>query len=104
MPLYEYRCTGCGQRIEVLQHFSDAPLRECPHCGGTLKKLLSAPALQFKGSGFYLTDYGRSGGRKGDAGGETGEGAKAAAPSVDSKPAAESKPPTDAKSSDKKAS
>ena len=62
MPLYEYRCTKCGERIEVLQHLSDAPLAECPRCGGTLEKVISAPALQFKGSGWYVTDYARRGG------------------------------------------
>ena len=50
--------SACGQRLEVLQRFSDAPLRECPQSGGALTKLISAPALQFKGSGFYVTDYG----------------------------------------------
>ena len=58
MPLYEYRCTNCGERTEVLQHLGEAPLRECPRCGGTLEKLISAPALQFKGTGWYVTDYG----------------------------------------------
>lgn len=61
MPLYEYECQGCGERTEVVQRFDDAPLSTCSSCGGAMKKLLSAPAIQFKGSGFYLTDYGRSG-------------------------------------------
>jgi putative FmdB family regulatory protein len=87
MPLYEYHCTSCGQRFEVLQRFSDAPLRECPQCGGAMTKLISAPALQFRGSGFYLTDYGRSGGRKSD--GESSGGEKPAA-SSEAKPAADS--------------
>ena len=94
MPLYEYHCASCGQRLEVLQRFADAPLRDCPHCGGVLSKLLSAPALQFKGSGFYLTDYGRSGGRKAEGEGVSGE--KAAA-SADAKPAADSRPASDSK-------
>jgi putative FmdB family regulatory protein len=58
MPLYEYRCTSCGERIEVLQHLGAAPLAECPSCGGVLVKLISASALQFKGTGWYVTDYG----------------------------------------------
>jgi putative FmdB family regulatory protein len=62
MPLYEYECQECGERTEVVQKFSDDPLSTCSSCGGALKKLVSAPAIQFKGSGFYLTDYGRSGG------------------------------------------
>lgn len=61
MPLYEYRCTGCGECVEVLQHVSDAPLTGCPRCGGAMEKLLSAPALQFRGSGWYVTDYARKG-------------------------------------------
>lgn len=62
MPLYEYRCSGCGKELEVIQKFSDAPLNECTNCGGTLERLLSAPAIQFKGSGWYITDYARGNG------------------------------------------
>jgi putative FmdB family regulatory protein len=57
MPLYEYECRSCGKRTEVLQRFADAPLAACPHCGGEVKKLFSAPAVQFKGTGWYVTDY-----------------------------------------------
>jgi len=60
MPLYEYRCASCGERTEVLQHLGDSPLTVCPRCGGALSKVISAPALQFKGSGWYVTDYGKS--------------------------------------------
>lgn len=60
MPLYEYQCQSCGERTEVIQNLSDAPLAECPKCNGPVKKLLSAPAIQFKGSGFYKTDYASS--------------------------------------------
>lgn len=63
MPLYEYQCLNCGKRTEVLQRMDDAPLAACPQCGGEVKKLLSAPAVQFKGSGWYVTDYaGKKGG------------------------------------------
>ena len=61
MPLYEYECDACHHRFEVIQKFSDAPLTECPKCGGHLQKLLSSPAIQFKGSGWYITDYARAG-------------------------------------------
>jgi putative FmdB family regulatory protein len=61
MPLYEYQCQECGERAEHVQRFDDPPFTICGSCGGPLKKLFSAPAIQFKGSGFYLTDYGRSG-------------------------------------------
>lgn len=57
MPIYEYQCTQCRERQEVIQRFSDAPLSHCPSCGGDMKKLPSSPAIQFKGSGFYKTDY-----------------------------------------------
>jgi putative FmdB family regulatory protein len=61
MPLYEYQCEACGHRFEVIQKFSDAPIEVCPKCGGAVAKLLSSPAIQFKGSGWYVTDYARSG-------------------------------------------
>jgi putative FmdB family regulatory protein len=61
MPLYEYECQACGHRFEKIQKFSDPPIAACPQCGGAVEKLLSSPAIQFKGSGFYLTDYGRGG-------------------------------------------
>jgi len=61
MPLYEYQCAKCGKKSEFIQSFSDPHETKCPRCGGVLKKLLSSPAVQFKGSGFYATDYGKSG-------------------------------------------
>ena len=57
MPLYEYECDENGHRFEVIQKFSDPPLTICPHCGGELEQLISAPAVQFKGAGWYVTDY-----------------------------------------------
>lgn len=63
MPIYEYQCQNCGRRTEQLQRLDDPPLAACPHCGGEVKKLISAPAVQFKGSGWYVTDYaGKKGG------------------------------------------
>ena len=59
MPLYEYQCDACSTRFERIQKFSDPPIEVCPSCGGTVKKLLSSPAIQFKGSGWYITDYAR---------------------------------------------
>ena len=61
MPLYEYKCDNCGDVFEVIQRFSDTPLTVHEKCGGPVHRLLSAPALQFKGSGWYITDYARSG-------------------------------------------
>src|SRR5262249_43955321 len=60
MPLYEYQCSKCGRVFEVIQKFSDAPLTVHEECGGTVERLLSAPAFQFKGSGWYITDYARA--------------------------------------------
>ncbi|HEV7784113.1 MAG TPA: FmdB family zinc ribbon protein, partial [Thermoanaerobaculia bacterium] len=57
MPLYEYQCLNCGKKTEVIQRFDDAPLAACPSCGGEVKKLISSPAFQFKGTGWYATDY-----------------------------------------------
>jgi putative FmdB family regulatory protein len=57
MPIYEYGCQKCGKKTEAIQRMGEKPLKVCPQCGGNLKKLHSAPAIQFKGSGFYKTDY-----------------------------------------------
>jgi putative FmdB family regulatory protein len=81
MPIYEYRCEACGEITEVIQRFADAPLAICPRCGGALKKMVSAPAFQFKGTGWYVTDYARSGGGQKPAeksgGGESAQGESA---------------------------
>ena len=62
MPLYEYQCDACGGRFERIRKFSDPPLDEpCPSCGGHVQKLISSPAIQFKGKGWYVTDYAKSG-------------------------------------------
>jgi putative FmdB family regulatory protein len=99
MPLYEYECNACAHRFEVIQKYSDAPIDVCPKCGGAVSKLFSSPAIQFKGSGFYLTDYGRGGKsdlgtasspNKSESGGSGGE--KKAEGASESKP--ETKPET----------
>ncbi len=64
MPLYEYRCSKCEQKFEIIQKFADEPLTLHEACGGAVERLVSAPALQFKGSGWYITDYARAGGNK----------------------------------------
>ena len=70
MPLYEDQCDACGHRFEVIRKFSDSPLETCPKCGGAVRKLQSAPAFQFKGSGWYVTDYARKDGGPGEKSGE----------------------------------
>ena len=57
MPNYEYLCQKCGHRFEQIRKFSDRQLRKCPECGGVIEQVISAPAVQFKGSGWYVTDY-----------------------------------------------
>jgi putative FmdB family regulatory protein len=66
MPVYEYECQKCGGRFEELQRFSDPPVARHQGCGGRVKRLLSAPAIQFKGSGWYITDYARKSGASGE--------------------------------------
>jgi putative FmdB family regulatory protein len=95
MPIYEYECTKCGCRSEVVQKVSDPLLRKCKKCGGSLKKLISSPAIQFKGSGWYITDYAK----KSSPGEESKTKDKAPAKepcapesSPDSKPKSEKKP------------
>jgi putative FmdB family regulatory protein len=68
MPLYEYICKRCGNRFEVRQKFSDEPLKIHEECGGDAERLLSSPAFQFKGSGWYVTDYAKSGAKSGENG------------------------------------
>lgn len=75
MPLYEYECDGCG-RFERIRKFSDPPLSACPVCGGAVRKLLSSPAIQFKGSGWYVTDYARKPGGEAQDGGKKDGGEK----------------------------
>jgi len=68
MPLYEYECSACGHQFEVIRKFSDPPEEKCPKCGGAVRKLQSAPAFQFKGTGWYVTDYAKSGQPEGKSG------------------------------------
>lgn len=107
MPLYEYQCLNCGKRTEVLQRLADAPLATCPECGGEVKKLISSPAFQFKGSGWYVTDYG---GKKGGGGSESksesksessSSGGEKSSSSESAKPAASESKPSSSGSSGK---
>jgi putative FmdB family regulatory protein len=62
MPLYEYECKKCGHRFEKIQKYSDRMVKKCPDCGGRVEQMISAPAVQFKGSGWYVNDYPKKGG------------------------------------------
>ena len=76
MPLYEYQCDRDG-RFEVIRKFSDPPLKKCPKCGGPVQRLPSAPAIQFKGTGWYVTDYAKKSGGEGSKGSEGSKGKEA---------------------------
>ena len=108
MPLYEYQCQACNHRFERIQKFSDPPVETCPACGGSVRKLISSPAIQFKGSGWYITDYARKGGEKSSAGSPNSGAAKAEkteksdTPSSTSTPASPSSSSGDSSSSTKK--
>jgi putative FmdB family regulatory protein len=92
MPLYEYQCDACSHRFERIQKFSDPPVSICPACGGTVRKLLSSPAIQFKGTGWYITDYAKKGGSgststgssSSESSGDSGSSADKSAKSTDS--------------------
>jgi len=90
MPIYEYQCAGCGQVVERWQKIADAPLTECPACGGSLHKIISSCAFHLKGSGWYVTDYAGKNAAAGAS--DNNDGAKAASDVSDSKPAETTKP------------
>jgi putative FmdB family regulatory protein len=113
MPLYEYQCDECGHTFEKIQKFSDPLEEQCPKCGGPVRKLMSSPAIQFKGSGWYITDYAKkeTPAAKNDGKPEAKSGGTPAASSdtakgadtksdakSDAKPAAKSEPAKDTKS------
>ena len=85
MPLYEYECFVCGHRFERIRRVADASEMTCSECGGSVRRLLSAPALQFKGSGWYVTDYGKGNGGRATALAKT-ENSDTSPPKPDSKP------------------
>jgi putative FmdB family regulatory protein len=76
MPLYEYECDACAHRFERIQKFSDPLADTCPACGGTVRKLLSSPAIQFKGSGWYINDYPKKSGGGGGSDSSSSSGSK----------------------------
>jgi putative FmdB family regulatory protein len=86
MPLYEYQCTKCGHRFEKIQKFSDKMVKKCPDCGGPVEQMISAPAVQFKGSGWYVTDYAK----KSHAPGSSGSADSSSKDKKDDKPKSDS--------------
>jgi len=100
VPLYEYQCEKCGKSFELIQRFSDEPLTTHPECGGSVHRLISAPALQFKGSGWYVTDYAKSSSSSsGNGSHKSEESSKSKGSGSDS-----SAKPADSSSSEKKSS
>ena len=95
MPLYEYQCKKCGHIFEKIVKFSDKPIKKCPECGGAVEQTISAPAVQFKGSGWYVTDYAK----KSQSSSSSSDGGK---DSKDSKDSKESKDSKDSKKDEKK--
>ncbi len=92
MPLYEYKCVKCGHRFEKIENVGAPETRKCPKCGAKAERMLAAPAIQFKGSGWYVTDYG---GKKAASGSseKSGDGTaeKSSEKTAESKPAAAAK-------------
>ena len=98
MPLYEYECRKCGHRFERIEKVAGPHSKKCPECGGSVERVVAAPAIQFKGSGWYVTDYGRKGAAASDSKGE--EAAKSEKSEKESKqpaPAKEGKKASSAK-------
>ena len=87
MPLYEYLCKKCGHVFEKIVKFSDRPIKKCPECGGVVEQTISAPAVQFKGSGWYVTDYAK----KSQSSSSSSDGGKDSKESKDSKDSKDSK-------------
>src|SRR5260221_1727350 len=101
MPNYEYLCKNCGHRFEQIRKFSDKPLRKCPECGGVIDQVISAPAVQFKGSGWYVTDYAKKGAGSAGASSSSSESDGGPKEAKDSKETKEPKGTKDAKETQK---
>lgn len=96
MPIYEYHCDTCDRSFETMQRINDPPLESCDQCGSPVRKLLSAPAFQFKGSGWYVTDYAKKGSK--------GEGSSSSGSDKEKKVGSETDSKSDSSSSSKESS
>ena len=102
MPNYEYLCKKCGHRFEQIRKFSDRQLRKCPECGGVIEQVISAPAVQFKGSGWYVTDYPKKGaGSAGSSSSASSEGDSSSAELKEAKDSKDTKSAKEGKKDDK---
>ncbi len=103
MPLYEYKCKKCGHVFERIQKFSDPHVKKCPDCGGAVEQVVSAPAVQFKGSGWYVTDYAKGGSSAGSSSnGESGKDSGKKEEKKESKAKSETKSEGSSKKTEKK--
>ena len=98
MPIYEYKCHQCGEKFEVRQRISEEPLKTHENCGGEVERLISAPALHFKGSGWYVTDYAKNG--KSPSSSSSGQSDSKTETKSESTPAAKTETKSETKSSD----
>lgn len=101
MPNYEYLCKKCGHRFEEIRKFSDKHPKKCPECGGVLELVISAPAVQFKGSGFYVTDYAKTGSGSSSASSSAADNESSAKEAKESKESKDTKQTKDGKKDDK---
>jgi putative FmdB family regulatory protein len=102
MPLYEYECKKCGHRFEKIQKFSDKMVKKCPECGGQVEQMISAPAVQFKGTGWYVTDYAKKSSSPGSSGDSSSKDKKDDKPKSDGSPKESSSKDSSAKESSSK--
>jgi len=98
MPLYEYECKKCHHRFERIQKFSDPHVKKCPECGGAVEQVISAPAVQFKGAGWYVTDYAKKSGTGTSSGNGDSSGKESSAKKDDKKESKSETVKADAKS------
>jgi putative FmdB family regulatory protein len=94
VPLYEYRCSKCGNVFEKIQKFSDPPQTECPKCGGKVEQVISAPSVQFKGAGWYVTDYAKKSGGSSSGNKDASSSTESSKSETKSESKGESKPST----------
>jgi putative FmdB family regulatory protein len=105
MPLYEYQCQKCHHRFEKIQKFSDKPMKKCPDCGGRVEQMISAPAVQFKGSGWYVNDYAKKSSASSPSDGDSSSSKDTPAKDTSSKDSPtkkDDKPKADKKKTEKK--
>jgi putative FmdB family regulatory protein len=101
MPLYEYECKKCGHRFEKILKFSDKPIKKCPDCGGAVEQLISAATVQFKGAGWYVTDYAKKGSTSSSKSSESEGGSKDTTKDKESKESRDSKDSKETKKEEK---